>query len=149
MRPKAEYAIDSEAMRAWGIIVFCSEIQLVGQNNIETKRLSLVKTRQNIYTQQYMAIRSFFAWQAPQTGKMHHIPRCNWLWIALFVPAIICRRSQAGNESFLSQNILRDDSKKISGDLSVGMELENRNAPSLLYISLASFSVLENKRVRR
>ena len=43
MRPKAEWAIDSEPMRARGIIVFISKIQLVGQKNIETKHLSLVK----------------------------------------------------------------------------------------------------------
>ena len=44
MRPKAEWAIDSEAMRARGIIVF-SKIQLVGQKNIETKHLFQVKAR--------------------------------------------------------------------------------------------------------
>ena len=44
-------AIDSEAMRARGIIVlvkcnYCfSKMQLVGQKNIETKYLSLVKAR--------------------------------------------------------------------------------------------------------
>ena len=43
MRPKAEWAIDSEAMRARGIIV--SKIQLVGQKNIETKHLLQVKAR--------------------------------------------------------------------------------------------------------
>ena len=37
----AEWAIDSEAMRARGIIVF-SKIQLVGQK-IETKQLKLAK----------------------------------------------------------------------------------------------------------
>ena len=42
MRPSASWAIDSEPMRARGIIVF-SKIQLVGQKNIETKHLSLVK----------------------------------------------------------------------------------------------------------
>ena len=42
MKPKAEWANDSEPMRARGIIVF-SKIQLVGQKNIETKHLSLVK----------------------------------------------------------------------------------------------------------
>ena len=36
MRPKAEWAIDSEAM---------SKIQLVGQKNIKTKHLSQVKAR--------------------------------------------------------------------------------------------------------
>ena len=42
MRPKAEWAIDSKAMRARGIFCF-SKIQLVGQKNIETKHLSQVK----------------------------------------------------------------------------------------------------------
>ena len=37
MRPKAKWAIDSEAMRARGII------QLVGKKKNETKHLSLVK----------------------------------------------------------------------------------------------------------
>ena len=37
MRPKAEWAIDSEAMRAKGIIVFVKFNQLV--KNIETKQL--------------------------------------------------------------------------------------------------------------
>ena len=41
---KAEWAIDSEAMRARGIIVLC-KIQLVGQKNIKTKHLSQVKAR--------------------------------------------------------------------------------------------------------
>ena len=44
MRPKAEWAIDPEVMRARGIIVF-SKIQLVGQKNIETKHPALVKAR--------------------------------------------------------------------------------------------------------
>ena len=44
MRPSAEWAIDSEAMRARGINVF-SKIQLIGQKNIETKHLSQVKAR--------------------------------------------------------------------------------------------------------
>ena len=43
MRPKAEWAVDSEAMRARGIIAF-SKIQLVGQKNIETKHLLLVES---------------------------------------------------------------------------------------------------------
>ena len=47
MRPKAEWAIDSEAMRARGIIVF-SKIQLVGQKNIKTKHLFASFYRQNI-----------------------------------------------------------------------------------------------------
>ena len=42
MRPKAEWAIDSEAMRNNNCF---SKIQLVGQKNIETKHLSLVKAR--------------------------------------------------------------------------------------------------------
>ena len=37
MRPKAEWVIDSEAMRARGIIVFVKFNQLV--KNIETKQL--------------------------------------------------------------------------------------------------------------
>ena len=44
MRPIAEWAIDSEAMRARGLNCF-SKIQLVGQKYIETKHLSLVKAR--------------------------------------------------------------------------------------------------------
>ena len=42
MRPKAGWAIDSEPMRAQRNNCF-SKIQLVGQKNIETKHLSLVK----------------------------------------------------------------------------------------------------------
>ena len=45
MRLKAEWAIDSEAMRVRGIIVFISKIQLVGQKNIYAKHLSQVKAR--------------------------------------------------------------------------------------------------------
>ena len=47
MRPKAEWAIDSEAMRARGIIVFVlvKSTDLVGQKNIETKHLSQAKAR--------------------------------------------------------------------------------------------------------
>ena len=47
MWPKAEWAIDSEAMRAKGIIVLVYKIQLVElvKKNIETKHLS-VKTLQ-------------------------------------------------------------------------------------------------------
>ena len=41
MRPKAEWAIDSEAMRARGIIVLVKSSWLV--KNIETKQLYLVK----------------------------------------------------------------------------------------------------------
>ena len=40
MRPKAEWAIDSETIRAPDLD---GKIQLVGQKNIETKHLSLVK----------------------------------------------------------------------------------------------------------
>ena len=46
MRPKAEWAIDSEAMRARGIIV------LVDQKNIETKHLSQVNARHHSKTLQ-------------------------------------------------------------------------------------------------
>ena len=45
MRLKAEWVTDSEPMRARGIIVLISKIQLVGQKNIETKHLSVVKAR--------------------------------------------------------------------------------------------------------
>ena len=41
MRLKAEWAIDSEAMRATGIIVLVKSSQLV--KNIETKQLKLAK----------------------------------------------------------------------------------------------------------
>ena len=43
MRPKAKWAIDSEAMKARGIIVLVKSNQLV--KNIETKQLKLVKAR--------------------------------------------------------------------------------------------------------
>ena len=43
MRPKAKWAIDSEAMRVRGIIVLVKSNQLV--KNIETKQLKLVKAR--------------------------------------------------------------------------------------------------------
>ena len=43
MRPKAEWAIDSEAMRARGIIVLVNPTSW--SKNIETKNLSLVKAR--------------------------------------------------------------------------------------------------------
>ena len=43
MRPKAEWAIDSEAMRARGIIVLVKSNYLV--KNVETKQLKLVKAR--------------------------------------------------------------------------------------------------------
>ena len=47
MRQKAEWAIDSEAMRARGIIMFVLvKFQLVGPKNIETKQyIVLVKAR--------------------------------------------------------------------------------------------------------
>ena len=45
MRPKSEWAIDSEAMRARGIIVLVNPTTVVGQKNIETKHLSQVKAR--------------------------------------------------------------------------------------------------------
>ena len=45
MRPKAEWAIDPEAMRARGIGNCFSKIQLVGQKNIDTKHLSQPKAR--------------------------------------------------------------------------------------------------------
>ena len=45
MRLKAEWAIDSEAMRVRGINYCFSKIHLVGQKNIETKHLALVKSR--------------------------------------------------------------------------------------------------------
>ena len=43
MRLKAEWAIDSEAMRARGIIVLVKSNKLV--KNIKTKQLKLVKAR--------------------------------------------------------------------------------------------------------
>ena len=43
MRPKASWAIDSEAMRARGITVLVKSNKLV--ENIETKQLYLVKVR--------------------------------------------------------------------------------------------------------
>ena len=43
MRPKAEWAIDSEAIRAGGVIIFVNSNSLV---NIDTKHRSLVKARQ-------------------------------------------------------------------------------------------------------
>ena len=63
MRPKAEWAIDSEAMRARGITVVVSKIQLVGQKNIETKHLSQVKARyESFFTAKTLQIwRALFA----------------------------------------------------------------------------------------
>ena len=43
MRPNAKWAIDSEAMRARGIIVLVKSNSLV--KNIKTKQLKLVKAR--------------------------------------------------------------------------------------------------------
>ena len=62
----------------------------------------------------------------------------------------ISPKSKRVHESFLSQNIFRD-SKKIFCDFSVGMELENEKTETRYHfcIWLASFSVLENKQVRR
>ena len=44
MRPKAEWAIDSEAMRARGIIVLVKSNELV-KHNLKTKHLPQVKAR--------------------------------------------------------------------------------------------------------
>ena len=52
MRPKSEWAIDSEAMRARGIIV--------GQKTIETKRLSKVKARHK----SFFAAKTLQIWRA-------------------------------------------------------------------------------------
>ena len=54
MRPKAEWAIDSEAMRA------SSKIQLVGQKNIETKHLSQVKARY----ESFFTAKTLLIWRA-------------------------------------------------------------------------------------
>ena len=57
MRPKAEWTIDSEAIRARRIIIVLSKIQLVGQKNIETKHLSQVKARhQSFFTAKTLQI---------------------------------------------------------------------------------------------
>jgi len=58
MRPKAEWAIDSEAMRLRGIIVLVKSNQLV-----ETKHLAQVKARhQSFLTTKTLQIwRAFFA----------------------------------------------------------------------------------------
>ena len=45
MKTRAEGAIDSDAVRARGIMICFSRIQLVDQKNIETKHISLVKAR--------------------------------------------------------------------------------------------------------
>ena len=59
MRPKAEWAIDSEAMRNNCF----SKIHLVGQKNIETKHLSQAKARhQSFFTAKTLQIkRALFA----------------------------------------------------------------------------------------
>ena len=47
MRPRAKWAVDSEAMRERGItFIAFSKIQLVGKKNIKTRLLSLVKAGQ-------------------------------------------------------------------------------------------------------
>ena len=63
MRSKAKWAIDSKAMRARGIIVLNSKIQLVDQKNIETKHLLQVKARhQSFFTAKTLQIwRALFA----------------------------------------------------------------------------------------
>ena len=60
MRPKAEWAINSEAMRARGIIVLVLKIQLVGQKNIATKHLSLVQARH----QSFFTVKTLQIWRA-------------------------------------------------------------------------------------
>ena len=62
----------------------------------------------------------------------------------------ISPKSKRVHESFLSQNIFRD-SKKNFCDFSFGMELESEKTETRYdcCMSLASFSVLENKQVRR
>ena len=49
MRPKAEWAIDSEAMRAIERNNWFSEIQRVGQKYVETKHLFQVKARHQFF----------------------------------------------------------------------------------------------------
>ena len=62
MRPKGEWAIDSEAMRARGIVVLVKSNQLV-KKNIETKHLSEVKARyESLFTAKTLQIwRALFA----------------------------------------------------------------------------------------
>ena len=56
MRPKAEWAIDSEAMRARGIIVLVKSNSLV-KKNIETEHLSQVKAiHQSFFTAKTLQI---------------------------------------------------------------------------------------------
>ena len=45
MRPKAEWAIDSEAMRARGIIIVLVKSNWLVKKNTETKHLAIVKAR--------------------------------------------------------------------------------------------------------
>ena len=64
----------------------------------------------------------------------------------------ISLKSKQVHESFLSQNIFRDIVKRFSvTDFSVGIELENEKTEMhyRFCIQVASFSVLENKQVRR
>ena len=63
MRPKAKWALDSEAMRGREIIQCFSKIELVGHTNIETKHLSQVKARhQSFFTAKTLQIwRALFA----------------------------------------------------------------------------------------
>ena len=60
MRPKAEWAIDSEAMRARGIIVLVKSNYIVAQQNIETKLLSRVKARHR----SFFTAKTLQIWQA-------------------------------------------------------------------------------------
>ena len=61
MWPKAEWAIDSEAMRARGIIVLVKSNLLV-KKNIKTKYLSQVKARlQSSFTAKTLQIRRRFS----------------------------------------------------------------------------------------
>ena len=59
MRPRAEWAIDSEAMRARGIIVLVKPNWLV-KKNIETKHLSQVKARE----QSFFSAKTLHIWRA-------------------------------------------------------------------------------------
>ena len=56
MTPKAEWAVDSEAMRARGIIVLVKS-NLIGQKNNEARHLSQVKARhQSFFTAKTLQI---------------------------------------------------------------------------------------------
>ena len=59
MSPKAEWAIDSEAMRASGITVLVKSNWLL-QKNIETKHLSQIKAR----VQSFFTAKTLQIWQA-------------------------------------------------------------------------------------